>query len=692
MILDPFGGVSLGALDAMRLGLHWRGVELEAKFVELGNWNISNWNAKFSRMPHWCGDAVLLQGDSRKLLAVLGGQLMTGTVSSPPYAESVNSGQSGIDWEKAGRGERSKESESRQGVQGAAGHEMRYGSTDGQLDAMKGDGFDAAVSSPPFVDQLSSHDNFIAPHDSTRLMDTDKNAYGYSDGQLGTMNGDGFDAAISSPPYCQTVTDHKGQTDALKGGKFTSGGDSFLYNYSYGETDGQLGAMKGDGFDAAISSPPYTGNIQVEKNSKSFDRTKQYEVYRASGGGQSFEAFCATQVLHSQGYGNSDGQLGAMKGDGFDAAISSPPFQGSQQVDNRTKPSTAMSNTWEKRFGEITDGVSDGNLANMSNGDFQAAISSPPFRQSEGGTPEPKPGGVIDERLTARHLAGNSAGKAYGDTEGQLANMGEGDFEGLVSSPPFERVEGRHSSDKFKDPEESARARSEGLRTGQVKGHYASEEAILRSMQKANEQVYGNTEGNMGNDSGDDFWLAARQIVEQVYLALKPGGHAVWVCKDFVKNKTRVPFSDQWRQLCEAVGFVTLHEHHALLVRNQGKTHTLEGNLKDISNASKSFFRRLAEKLAAENNYWENGRLTEEEKEAYIKVAHDTQWKIYNSLTDAEREEKTKDGLGFKHPSPTTKKILKEAKQRAMADDGHPEDWNSGTRIDHETIWCMVKK
>jgi hypothetical protein len=58
LVIDPFGGVALGALDAMRLGLRWRGVELEPKFAELGNQNIGFWNAQFSRMPHWCTDDI----------------------------------------------------------------------------------------------------------------------------------------------------------------------------------------------------------------------------------------------------------------------------------------------------------------------------------------------------------------------------------------------------------------------------------------------------------------------------------------------------------------------------------------------------------------------------------------------------------------------------------------------------------
>lgn len=107
---------------------------------------------------------------------------------------------------------------------------------------------------------------------------------------------------------------------------------------------------------------------------------------------------------------------------------------------------------------------------------------------------------------------------------------------------------------------------------------------------------YGDTDGNLGSEPGNDFWLSARVIVEQVYQVLAPGAHAVWVVKDYVKGGKRVPFCDQWRQMCEAVGFTTLHEHHAMLVRHNGTSVTLEGEIIEHKTESKSFFRRLAEK------------------------------------------------------------------------------------------------
>ena len=84
-------------------------------------------------------------------------------------------------------------------------------------------------------------------------------------------------------------------------------------------------------------------------------------------------------------------------------------------------------------------------------------------------------------------------------------------------------------------------------------------------------------------------------ILEQVYAVLKPGGHAIFVTKDFVRAKARVPFSDQWQALCEAVGFRLVCAHRAMLVTDQGQQQDAFGQHKALRRERKSFFRRLAE-------------------------------------------------------------------------------------------------
>lgn len=375
-IIDPFGGVALGALDAMRLGLHWTGMELESKFAGLGYLNITQWNARYSSLPHW-GSARLLNGDSRKLLEVIGSAVQA-SVSSPPYAD---------------------------GSQYTGGDDLHPEKMQG---AYYGVGISAAVSSPPYSDSLS-----------TDLLPKEE--------RVKRARELGFSDAANVSPIDMEKIGMRHQSD-------------------YGSTPGQLGAMKAQGFDAAVSSPPY--NLPMSQD------------HNGSRGGQRGTTLSEPGAFVK--YGNTEEQLEGMSMDGFDAAISSPPYEDSDQN---------YKAGW-KRF---------------HNG---------------------------REPLNANDIQREAE---YGTTPGQLSASG-------------------------------------------------------------------------------DFWLAARTIVEQVYLALEPGGHACWVVKDYVKNKKVVPFCDQWRQLCEAVGFVTLHEHHAMLVHHKGTQHTLDGGTIERKTESKSFFRRLAEK------------------------------------------------------------------------------------------------
>jgi hypothetical protein len=169
--------------------------------------------------------------------------------------------------------------------------------------------------------------------------------------------------------------------------------------------------------------------------------------------------------------------------------------------------------------------------------------------------------------------------------------MKAGQLDGLVTSPPFEKgAEGVMRAGKFKDPSAFALVQKDT-------GNGCSLEAKLRAMQKEDERAsYGQTAGNIGNQSGDTFWSASRLILEQCYEVLAPNSHTVFVCKDFVRNKKVVPFCEQWAMLCESVGFRLIHIHRAWLVERKGSQHRLDGGEDVLDVERKSFFRRLAEK------------------------------------------------------------------------------------------------
>jgi hypothetical protein len=347
-VVDPFGGVALGGLDASMLGLHWRGCELEPRFVALAEKNIALWNRY---QP--TGSARIVQGDSRNLVAVLGEA--GAIVSSPPFC----------------------------------GSDHRKGGSDLQRDWA-----------------IANGRNPDAPNMASK---------------------------ITVDPY--------------------------------GQTPGQLGSMKEGDVGAVISSPPYSG-IHPEANGSGPDKEKQYATYRASGGGASFEAFCKTQAKHSQGYGNTPGNLASL-----------PP-------------------------------------------------------------------GVA----------------------------------GIVSSPPFSE---RHAyADEARNEARAEKLKASGAGIGGTRGLH---------------KPSGEHPDNLAQKQDETFWAAAKTIVQQCYLILKPGGYCYWITKDFVRNKARVPFSDQWRQLCESAGFETVEWIKASLVKEWDEN-TLFNGVETKRKERKSFFRRLAEK------------------------------------------------------------------------------------------------
>ena len=272
---------------------------------------------------------------------------------------------------------------------------------------------------------------------------------------------------------------------------------------------------------------------------------------------------------------------------GMAAAVSSPPYaesmgQGGESAIDITKTTTKQS--WNNQHGQVNIsrqyGQTPGQLGSMPSGDYGAAVSSPPYADAVNGTGE-GPGARYDTVYhnadTAQRL---SSDNGYGDAPGQLGRMAREGFEAAVSSPPYEASHMDISSNSL-------------IGTSVNKGSYGS-------------ASYGDSLGQLAETSGETFWAAARVICEQTYAALRPGGYAAWVCKDFVRKGQRVPFSDQWEQLCAAVGFEPVERIAAMLVDDHGSQLDIFGGATPRRTERKSFFRRLAEKKGSPRIDWED--------------------------------------------------------------------------------------
>jgi hypothetical protein len=309
---------------------------------------------------------------------------------------------------------------------------------------------------------------------------------------------------------------------------------------------------------AVIGSPPF-GQEQTGGGISSAFRGKSDYPLTAGQGGK------------YQGYvdqGDTPGQLGAMKeGTPPQAIIGSPPYASDTvhgrngiDLDKTQRPGKNSQAALMDDYGKT-----DGNIGHMPPGTPpQGIIGSPPYADAISGSGE-GPGARYDHVYhNGDNATKNSSQSEYGASEGQLGSMA------VVSSPPFERQQ-----------------------TGGGIAINGTPHQTAKSVAPVGYQDQGDTPGQLGNNSGDTFWHAAAEIVEQCYQLLPVGGVAAWVTGDFVRKGERVYFGKQWATLCESAGF-TLAEHIIAWKREPGPVQI--GMFEDVDKTIDrvSFFRRLA--------------------------------------------------------------------------------------------------
>lgn len=326
--------------------------------------------------------------------------------------------------------------------------------------------------------------------------------------------------------------------------------------------------------DLVISSPPF-----MEGKATSGGPTAGWKKrLRGKGDGDLLKG------SRPPGYGHTPGNLANLKEGNIDLVVSSPPYAESinskgsgidwskrKDANHRTNPTGDGSVI---RAEELAGnyGHSPGQLGSMKEGSIDAVIGSPPYSQ-EGLGHRGKPSEIDIKKA----LHGRINNAEYGQTEGNLGNLKEGSFDIAISSPPWEK---QMQQDKG------------SLLTKWCEQHDRNPDAMSR---KQIYDAYGKTDGQLGNSSGDTFWEASKEIVQQCYELLKPGGHAIWVTKAYCKKGAIVDFPGRWKALCESVGFKTVCEHQASLVKKYGTQIKTNGEDEYIEVSRKSFFRRLHE-------------------------------------------------------------------------------------------------
>ncbi|MGH7272954.1 MAG: hypothetical protein ACREIQ_00650, partial [Nitrospiria bacterium] len=330
------------------------------------------------------------------------------------------------------------------------------------------------------------------------------------------------------------------------------------------------------------------------------------------------------------GISSDPANIGSLPVSGFDAVIGSSPYMGSLDrgtVEAQGRAALArqkgLSNSEHispidmEQVGRRTQpdyGDAEGQLGSMIEGDLDAIISSSPYGQAQAGGV-----GIYDqlEQTHNRQFTEKSRRNGYraeqqGDSEAQIANLSEGDLDAIIASSPYAGSVGSAEAAKrgglYRDPRRAARDRNLNATYGHTPGQLgAMVEGIITSpvygtgtvnYRNGIDPAYfdGQAEGQLGREAGETFWSAVRLILDQCFLALRPGGVSIWICKDFIRDGERIPFCDMWRRLCESLGFEHLETYLALQIKDRGTQTTIDGDMVNLTTEYKSFFRRNYEK------------------------------------------------------------------------------------------------
>jgi DNA modification methylase len=272
---------------------------------------------------------------------------------------------------------------------------------------------------------------------------------------------------------------------------------------------------------------------------------------------------------------------------GVAAVVTSPPWADQAQDHDTPENYKAMTraNGRPAGFGPSVGasyGTTPGQVGALPEGSLDAVLTSPPYAESihegQGGT-----------GVTSKNDRRNANWKGWdqehangldgcGTTPGQVGALPEGSLDAVLTSPPYADTGGTPSLGSVNKDEWGKDGR----------------DIVARRGLSAD---YGTTPGQIGQEQGDSYWRAMREIYAQVWQALKPAGVLCVVIKSYVRNKQLVDLPGQTCTLLEALGFRVF-----LRVRATFTETTVEpGLFGEVRKTKKraSFFRRLAEKKGA---------------------------------------------------------------------------------------------
>lgn len=376
--------------------------------------NLENWQ-KYAKNG---AVSICTMGDSCQLTSIIREQV-GGVVSSPPFNDSLAHKTNASDTTNLGiAADGSK--------RGGSFVKGNYGDSPSQLGNMPDGQFDSVVGSPPYVDSIHQGQGGTGDtaNPDKRKNWTQNKGYGQESGQLGSLTEGSLDSIISSSPFADSIgsdaPDRRGglyRDERRRNDKNLTG--------TYGDSEGQLGRLTDEGFDASIGSPPYADSLKPETPEQTEAKQKRIAKSKTLYDGRKLESSSPGKAALGGGYGITDGNLGAMPEGQMDASISSPSFAGNSGGRGDASRNGIDPALFDRSSGGMKRGTGDSedNLDHLPMTGFDSAVSSPAYGEGEKG--HPSLGSVNQDNWgnEGTNIAGRRGKNGrYGQSENQIAN------------------------------------------------------------------------------------------------------------------------------------------------------------------------------------------------------------------------------------------------------------------------------
>lgn len=255
---DPFGGVGLGGLAAADCGLRWIGNELEAPFYQTAHLNFAMHKPRWERMGRPLPQITL--GDSRFF-----DRIVAAALTSPPYANSdQNYAQGGksLKYDRGARVGMKNDQLNKAAYENSEGNvaHLPAGSLEGAVTSPPYDTINAGAGGLNHKPPRPGTEDDTGRTPSPAQTEVD-DRYGDTPGQIAKLGKSELEAVVTSPPFLDS---RSGTTAAKKtkgGGPCAARLESVQAGHRYGDSDGQITDLKPGDVDAAISSPPYADTM-----------------------------------------------------------------------------------------------------------------------------------------------------------------------------------------------------------------------------------------------------------------------------------------------------------------------------------------------------------------------------------------------------------------------------------------------